>query len=352
MKKHINKIIFLLVVSMCLLTFAACNANNAVAESTTVKQEAKTENISATEGSESTTLTEDVSEETTLEDIKATTEASSEIETETETESETETETAYIIDDDEIFFGEYPQKIKADDVQITDTVDERGYYLGSDGAYYAKVTATPFEDLYKFSNNQKVVAGQEYYFKVEPIRWIIVQTDGETALLICGFILENAVFGGNDHNYERSDIRAYLNSEFYNTAFNEYQQSLINTVTVDNSNKTTAHPDIPTMCKDTEDKIFLPAFSEITNEQYGFEDAGTKDMYRIKLTTDYARAVGAWMYYKTDGYYGSGAWLTRTPNTPNANWIYGVHRDGTLYSHVKNDESYLGIIPMMQISLK
>ena len=33
-----------------------------------------------------------------------------------------------------VLFGEYPQSLKASDVEITETVDERGYYLGSDGA--------------------------------------------------------------------------------------------------------------------------------------------------------------------------------------------------------------------------
>lgn len=47
-------------------------------------------------------------------------------------------------------FGEYPQALKENDVEITTTVDSRGYYLGSDGAYYAKVTATPAGTGYKF----------------------------------------------------------------------------------------------------------------------------------------------------------------------------------------------------------
>ena len=43
----------------------------------------------------------------------------------------------YVRDGDYIYFGEYPQTIKASDVVITSTQDERGYYLGSDGAAFA-----------------------------------------------------------------------------------------------------------------------------------------------------------------------------------------------------------------------
>lgn len=43
-----------------------------------------------------------------------------------------------------IYFGEYPQKIKAEGVTVDEAQrDARGYYFGSDNAYYAKVIAAP-----------------------------------------------------------------------------------------------------------------------------------------------------------------------------------------------------------------
>jgi uncharacterized repeat protein (TIGR02543 family) len=77
---------------------------------------------------------------------------------------------AYYRDGDYIYLGEYPQTLKSDDVTITKTIDERGYYLGSDGFYYAKYST--------------------YYFKVEPIRWrILTEQDGK-AFLFCDIIIE------------------------------------------------------------------------------------------------------------------------------------------------------------------
>ena len=69
----------------------------------------------------------------------------------------------YTRDGDYIFFGEYPQTLKADDVTITDVRDERGYCLGSDGSYYAEVYANPAGSDYKFSTGEVVSAGNVYY---------------------------------------------------------------------------------------------------------------------------------------------------------------------------------------------
>ena len=71
---------------------------------------------------------------------------------------------------DYVYFGEYPQTLKADDVIITSDIDSRGYYLGSDGCYYAKVVATPYEwyntKECTFSTGTAVKKGSVYYFKV------------------------------------------------------------------------------------------------------------------------------------------------------------------------------------------
>lgn len=76
----------------------------------------------------------------------------------------------------------------------TDT-DSRGYFLGSDGAYYAKVAAAPYEGGYEFSNMSAVTSGNTYYFKVEPIKWRILSESNGTALIVCESIIANGHFG-------------------------------------------------------------------------------------------------------------------------------------------------------------
>ena len=159
--------------------------------------------------------------------------------------SETTTEQVYTRSGNYIYFGEYPQTIKAADVTVGDVADEDGYYLGSDGERYAKVVASPNRNNYTFSDNSSVTRGNTYYFKVEPIRWRILSESNGNALILCDSIIANHNYHHTSlsttidgqtvyaNNYKYSDIRAWLNDEFYNTAFGDLQQALIQTTEVD-----------------------------------------------------------------------------------------------------------------------
>ena len=262
----------------------------------------------------------------------------------------------YTRDGDYIYFGEYPQTIKADDVTITATQDSRGYYLGSDGNYYAAVTATPYKSGYTFSNNAMVVSGTVYYFKVEPIRWRILSTDGETALILCDSIIANIAYdaynnGNYSNNYKNSDIRAWLNETFYETAFTALQQEIIITTTVDNSVYSTGYSSNPYACEDTEDKVFLLSYREVTNSAYGFStDRYAYDTARRMLTSDYSRATGVCMSTSSD-YYGNGRWWLRSPGNDRSDYARCVYYDGDVSSYGFVDYSNFGVVAALQIRL-
>ena len=75
-----------------------------------------------------------------------------------------------------IYFGAFPQTVLPANSQITvdetDAITMGGhiYYKGSDGEYYAKVSAKPYES-YNYSDGSKVLNNESRYFKVEPIKW-------------------------------------------------------------------------------------------------------------------------------------------------------------------------------------
>ena len=72
-------------------------------------------------------------------------------------------EGVYTRDGEYVYFGEYPQTVKADDVTVAKQKDSRGYYLGSDGAYYyAKVVAVPDSLGYTFSNGTTITNDETY----------------------------------------------------------------------------------------------------------------------------------------------------------------------------------------------
>ncbi len=271
-----------------------------------------------------------------------------------------------------ILFGEYPQTIKADDVTVTSTQDARGYYLGSDGAYYAKITATPYSSDCAFSTGDKVEHQAVYCFKVEPIRWRILSVDGAKAFLLCDSIIANMAYqsdyytveedeylcyyttangapeGTYLNNYKYSEVRAWLNAAFYENAFSEMQSDLILITEVDNSAGSTVDASNSSACENTEDKIFLLSYAEVTNSAYGFAPGRyTPDEARRMASSDYARATGV-----NAGYYSypdNGNWMLRSPEDGDV-YISRIGYDGMYGHHWCHLDDY-GVVPALWITL-
>lgn len=267
----------------------------------------------------------------------------------------------YVRDGDYIYFGEYPQTIKAVDVEITETQDSRGYYLGSDGSYYAMIIATPYGADYCFSTETTIISGIVYYFKVEPIRWRILSEENGEVFLLCDSIIANVAYqtdyyniyedigyrtytnangapsGTYANNYKYSNARAWLNSTFYEAAFSEIERSFILTTEVDNSVASTGITDnnyiYDYICENTNDKLFLLSYAEATNSEYGF----INNESRLMSPSDYARAKGAHMTYWPNDY---GYWYLRSPYVVDTraisyngstNCLHGsCHKDGNI----------------------
>ena len=292
----------------------------------------------------------------------------------------------YTRDGDYIYLGEFPQTLKADDVTITDTIDARGYYLGSDGNYYAAVTADPYVDgmaadptsKSTFSTGASVVEGTVYYFKVEPIRWRIITEENGEALLLCDSIIASLQYqtdygyessaggycttsngapsGTYANNYMYSNVRNWLNETFYKTALNQTQQGIVLTTEVDNSEES-ASPygssrNNKCVCENTSDKIFLLSIREVTNEANGFASYFTSDVARQMMTSDYSRATGAYMD-TTEDYNGNGWWWTRSPYDSNDRFTtkaYMIFETG-ISSPDDVASSAGGVVPALRIQL-
>lgn len=159
-----------------------------------------------------------------------------------------------------ILFGEFPQGSKKNDVTITDAVDSRGFYLGSDGYYYAG---------YK-----------ESYFKVEPIMWQIIQESDGTAFLFCTSAITRMAFDKESYIYENSNVRSWLNNNFYDNFFSNSQKQQIKTTTLEN---------------DVNDNIFMLSHGELLNTSYGFDTQEYDHASRQRNATDYYAALGGWV---------------------------------------------------------
>ena len=274
-------------------------------------------------------------------------------------------------------YGLYPQTVVDDESLITAlneliTPETSGYYL-YENAYYAKVSATPQEYIdCTFDNGTEIVDGTTYWFKCEPITWnVLSNTNGEyyilsnvlldahcyyydTQIRIIGEKGEEILIYPN--NYEHSDIRSWLNNEFYNSAF-ALGNSYIQTTTVDNSASTTdPSNDNPYVCNSTQDNVFLPSYKDYINPGYGFLVSEN----RYCKTTDWARARGAYCDCDTSSSYRyNGFYWTRSPGKDVEDdlgdvRVWYVDTDGGLYGDLRSGDCYyknFGVRPAISIKI-
>lgn len=245
-----------------------------------------------------------------------------------------------------VYYGTYPQTVVDDSSLISSlnsltSTNANGYYE-FEGEEYAKVVAHTAETrYYQFINGSTIRSGQTYYFKVEPIKWRVLEEADGTYTLLSEYIIDKQVFYTSSdnrtigdqtiyaNNYEHSTIREWLNNAFYNKAFSTQEKGSILTTLVDNSASTTSSSTKPYFSNNTMDKVYLLSYQEAISSTYGFS-ASIRSSTRTAITTDYTRAVGAYMNTSTS-YYGEGAWWLRSPNIPYSIIAHNVFNDGYLY---------------------
>ena len=303
-------------------------------------------------------------------------------------------------------FGDWPQTILKGDVEVYETKSkEMGmftYYLGSDGNHYVKAEEKACEVGYKYSDGSEVKQKDESgspstrWFKVEPIVWRVLtedykDPDGKStgnALLLAEKILTGGIkWADSSNKYKESYIRQWLNGNsgtgetsdyngdtgFLQTAFTQSARELIADTTVDNSAAST-NPASDKQWNDgkneyasdtpTTDKVFLLSEAEattgahlkgLTDEDYGFDEysgSGTGNT-RIRVTTDYAKATGAYQGDPSAGY--GGWWWLRSPSFGSELNARGIKDDGDAGNNrnVRNVfNTNEGVVPALSISLK
>lgn len=166
----------------------------------------------------------------------------------------------------------------------------------------------------------------------EPIEWLVLGKSGNKALVISKYILDNRQFHSSHDvgkpSWKDSDIRKWLNGDFYLTAFDDSERSRIQLVEVVNED----HPNYDNIKGggNTEDILFLLSNTEA--ETY--------------FTSDDARIAEYTEYSKTDNSV-SREWWLRTP--AGSQYVYSTGRVFT-NMHVVTEEK--GVRPAMWITLE
>ena len=180
-----------------------------------------------------------------------------------------------------------------------------------------------------------------YWFKFEPITWRILKQEDGKAFVVANIILDSREFDAfGSNNYATSEIRQWLNDVFLKTAFVDLEEYIIVTK-VDNSADSTGVPDNGNVCEDTEDKVFLLSYEEVSNEDFGF-DFGTRKLQ----STDYAKVQGVNKISSGNGY-----WLLRSPSSDTTYDVRAVHTSGAVVDERRMSETSCGIVPALYMVL-
>ena len=302
-----------------------------------------------------------------------------------------------------INFGSYPQSKVTDSATISalDSVTKNwksynyysgtgneadGYMTSSDYMKYAdiklggeKYRAVTFNEYRPFhtsrtsstSNSSSFVqysngyyTNNVYYFKYEPLKWRVL--DASTGLAVCDSIIDSQPYNnyilktGDEYwgdsnkkyyasNWEYSSLRAWLNNEFYNTAFSEMQRDRIKELKRENkSTKDSKYDSNP-----TSDKITLLSYNDILNTSYGFSLSDDYDVARLRKGTDYAKCQGLYVdNYSGSIYNGNSQWWLRSPYISYNS--AGVQLSGLAiggYGGCWVNYTDLGIVPALNLSI-
>ena len=322
----------------------------------------------------------------------------------------------YTREGNNIYFGHWPQTLERDENVIAKLNEVAGtipeytiytvlekpenwlYYENSKDIWYIDViySGTKYRGFYmkefrpgvygslgySYISANHYTNHQVYWFKVEPIKWRILTTSGNSAYIMSDIALdafwlepnrreagfykgeygifrgtkESDVDGTYANNWEYCFLRRWLNETFYNEVFNDLQKEIIKTTRLDNSARScnpNAYPKYysnsenaagenkyAAQCKDTDDKIFLLSLRDVTTTDYGFKkDVLAKDPARNLQASDFAKFRGAPMDIYEEKYV---TWYTRSPTLGSGNCGYSTF---VLDRHAKGAIDSIQLIP-------
>ena len=233
------------------------------------------------------------------------------------------------------------------------------------GAKYRRMKkedATYSDDMYGYYNWS---SGEDYhYFKYEPVKWRVLRTDGNYALLLSDVALDDEQYHieFGDVTWENSTVRSWLNGygagsnqqsidysrkNFISSAFNASEQAAIVNSFLENADNI---EDGTSGGNNTTDKVFLLSESEVWNtdkaKSYGFvKDKYIYDEARRCQSSTYAKARGMFSTYT-----GNGWWWLRWPGNYLSNAMC-VMSDGLVDVYYDSPDLNCGVRPALNLNL-
>lgn len=164
------------------------------------------------------------------------------------------------------------------------------YYEEEEIDINSSVSVGDYITFGKYEQDNNISNGQE------EIEWLVLEREGDRVFVVSRYALDCQRY--NDVpgyvTWETCPLRAWLNDDFYNTAFSEAEKSMIPTVTVTVDNNPNSEYHSCNVNKDysaspgnnTQDKIFLLSIDEANEYFVSYTDKTCEP-------TAYAKAQGA-----------------------------------------------------------
>ncbi len=257
-----------------------------------------------------------------------------------------------------VWFGSYPQSEVTSSDPVYSTLQSTGGWDNNEitigGNRYRRMKkgdATYSSSSSGYYNWPD--ADTYHYFKYEPVKWRVLKTDGNQALLLSDVALDDQRYNTVYENvtWETSTIRSWLNGygssynqqgidysgrNFIDSAFTSGEKSAIADTSVVNAGNLSYGTEGG---KDTVDKIFLLSESEVYGESavpYGFVSAGyTYDEARRSKGSNYAKAMGLYSYTGAQ-YNGNCYWWLRSPGDYSYDAAYVLYSGFVYYWYYVN----------------
>ena len=204
-----------------------------------------------------------------------------------------------------------------------------------------------------FQDDNGYTVNNIYYFKYEPLKWQVL--DPKTGLVLSKSIIDSQPFNNTVYyddtvhyfvgfwcdaththyacEYETSSIKKWLNTNFFDTAFNSEEKKSVLTTTVKNDGDYYMNKPI-----DTIDKVFLLSFEESCNDEYGFSLKNEQTPLRQATGTAYKTIQGI----------SDNSWLLRTGGDRSSHICY-ITSEGGAWVNGTTD-TVRGIRPALRLS--
>ncbi len=160
----------------------------------------------------------------------------------------------------------------------------------------------------------------------EGILWRVLSCRNDRALLLSEYVLDARPFDAGSADWGGSQLRSWLNSDFYSSAFGN-------------------DPNHSAILYSDGDLVFLPSLGDYTDPAYGFRaQSSTADMARAAQGTRYAVTNG--LYVQGDG--GCSYYMCTAIDSTT---VYQVRSSGKIGA-AKCDRDNVGVRPAIWIDLK